>query len=131
MTSPASRGGCDRGAATVWALALASVLLLAGLITLAAVEQGLARQRAATAADLAAIAGAQALADPCGRAQASAEANGAVLTGCRVEPTVGEVAADVFVDVQMAPPALVVRLLDLLGRSAHPISATARAGPPD
>jgi len=72
------------------------VLVLAGVMACCALgsvwlqsgRAGLARQRAETAADLAALAGAQAVArgdpSPCSAAGAAASANGAVLAGCSV-----------------------------------------------
>ncbi len=112
------------GAAVVWALALVSVLLLVGLASAAATAQVIARQRAATVADIAALAGAQASGDPCAAAEESAQANGMQLAECTVE------GMDVVVDVASTPPAVVTRLLGLLGRVAMPVRESARAGPP-
>lgn len=122
------RASADRGAATLWAAALMAVLLLVGLGCLAIAQQALTRQRAATAADLAAIAGAQAIEDPCARAQAYAERNGAELVECRA--TVLADGPEVDVTVRMPAPQLVVHLFDLLGRDARPVVVRAHAGPP-
>lgn len=114
----------ERGAAIVWALALVWVLLLVGFAAAGVTAQTIARQRAATAADIAALAGAQGLGDPCVFAERSARANGMALASCTIE------GSDVTVEVTAPPPAVVGRLLAVLGRDAPPVSATARAGPP-
>ena len=110
MRSPTSASADEGGAAVVWSLALVSLLLTVGLVTMALAAQVLARQRAATAADVAALVAAQALDDPCGSAGASAAANGPSLTAC------GQDGLDVVVEVTMPAPAVVARLLTLLGR---------------
>ena len=114
----------ERGAAIVWALALVSVLLLVGLAAAGVMAQAVARQRVATAADIAAVAGAQALDDPCACAERSARANGMELSACTID------GPDIIVDVTTPLPGVVGRLLAFLGRDAPPVSATARAGPP-
>lgn len=75
----------DRGSASIWVLALASLLLVvAGVVT----DRGLAvlaRHRVESAADLAALAAAGRIGlggDPCAAAAATAAANGAVLRSC-------------------------------------------------
>ena len=80
----------ERGSATVWVLALAAVL---GLVAMAAVLVGVAlvgRHRAASAADLVALAAAgRAVSgdpDACSAASDVARANAAELTGCSVGP---------------------------------------------
>jgi secretion/DNA translocation related TadE-like protein len=89
----------------VVALVLVAVLVT---VTLAGVTVGallVGQRRAAAAADLAALAAAQAVrpwpgqagGDPCGVAGALARANGARLTGCRVRGT--EVGVEVAVTV--------------------------------
>jgi secretion/DNA translocation related TadE-like protein len=110
----------ERGSATVWVLILSAVLVT---IATAAVLLGMgvvARHRAATAADLAALAGASRAVvgdpDPCAMAAEIAAANGAGLTGCELEP--GSIVA---VEVRVALP---------LGRlGTHDARARARAGP--
>lgn len=85
-----SRRGTDQGAGTVLVLGVVAVLvtvLFGALAVLSAVEAG---HRAASAADLAALAGAASLAAEspteraCDRAAAVAAANGAVLVDCVV-----------------------------------------------
>jgi secretion/DNA translocation related TadE-like protein len=108
----------------VWTLALVQVLLLVALAI--AVIGGIAvtRQRVATVADLAALAGAQALADVCSAASAVATGNGMAVASCRTEED------DVLVEVDGPVPAAVARVLALLGHSAPTVRQAARAGPP-
>lgn len=115
----------DRGAAIVWALALVSVILLAGLLGGAVAEESVVRQRTATAADLSVLAAAQAVGDACAAAAATAAANGVSLATCTFD------GADAVVEVRRPPPALVSRLLALLGHRPVDVTATARAGPPE
>ncbi|MCZ2858315.1 Rv3654c family TadE-like protein [Blastococcus sp. VKM Ac-2987] len=110
----------ERGSATVWVLALSAVLaLLASAAVLVGVA-AVARHRAGGAADLAALAaaGRAVLGDPaaCTAAADVAAANGAELTGCRVE-------AGGIVEVAVVVP---VRLGRLGLSAAH---GRARAGP--
>lgn len=114
----------EAGAATVWALALLHLILLAALVSSGAGGLALTRQRAATVADIAALAGAQAVADPCGAAHAAASANGMELPECRWDGT------DLVVTVRANPPAVVGRLAVFLGRDPAPVTASARAGAP-
>lgn len=116
----------DRGAAVVWSLALVSILGLVALVGGAVGGVVTARQHVAAAADLAALAAAQAPDDPCGHAGAVAQANDVTIDGCRV------VGTDVVVEVHGEPPPIVSRLLSFLGAGATPtIRVSARAGPPD
>ncbi|EIV95341.1 Rv3654c family TadE-like protein [Frankia sp. QA3] len=115
----ATGGGRDAGSATVWLLAVLFALLsLAGLAFTVTVI-GAARQRAAGAADLAALAaaalppvGEQSV---CARAREISAANGARLLDCRIAADAVEVAVSVHL------PAVVGVLTDL---TVH-----ARAGP--
>lgn len=121
----------DAGSASLWALSLAMVLwvCVAGVV-LAGVAVT-ARHRAATAADLAALAGASVVAriqsggDPSGRASACAAADGiamandAIVTSCRVTGQVVDVTTAVHI------PAL--SAFGELGFDS--VSARARAGP--
>ena len=91
----------DEGSGTVLVVGLvAAVLVLVAGLGLVATGY-LARSRAQTAADMAALAAAdavaappgvrvgreaQAAADPCGRARETAARNAAVLTGCNLQP---------------------------------------------
>ena len=115
------RGDC--GAATVWTLALLSVVLLAGLVSSTVAVHVVARQRISTVADIAALAAAQSVGDPCESAARAAAANDAALATCTTD------GVDVVVTVTRPPPELVQRVLRLLGATASDLSATARAGP--
>ncbi|MEZ5096294.1 MAG: hypothetical protein R2731_09310 [Nocardioides sp.] len=78
-----SRG--ERGAASLLAMALAGLLVLLTLGGAAVIGVVHAHRAAQSAADLAALAGARALADGgagCARAAAVASANGALVTHC-------------------------------------------------
>jgi secretion/DNA translocation related TadE-like protein len=92
------RGG-DRGSATVWALLSVTVLCVVFGAVLALGQVTAARQRAATAADLAALAAAdRALAGPaaaCDAAARVAEAQGARLVRCHVGGEVADLTAEV------------------------------------
>ena len=104
----------ERGAATVLAMALASVLMLLGLAA-AWVGAVVADHRAAqAAADLAALAGAQAVQvgkSPCLAVEQVARANAAQVTRCSV------VGTDVCVSVQTKAPALLGRTPTFIGRA--------------
>lgn len=111
----------DRGSGTIWVACVAMIMtsLMTGVAVIG-VAQG-ARHRAAAAADLASLAGAQvALLDPdaaCGEASTVAAANGATLNTCSLDGEI--VVVSVVVEVQ-------------LGRwGVGSTSATARAGPAD
>lgn len=112
------RGRDEGGSATLLVLAMAGVLLLVGAALGVVVAMVRAHRTAQSAADLAALAGAQALqrgGDPCGRAAEIATADGARLSGCSSRGSV------VTVQVTVAGP-------HWLGQSAD-LSAEARAGP--
>ena len=117
---PGSGGAGQRGAATVLAVAMAGLLMLVGAAAGVVGAIVVAHRGAQSAADLAALAGAGALADPAGRDPCAAAgevavANGAALTGCVVE------ASDVVVEVTVGGPRWLGQEQDL--------SARARAGP--
>ncbi|MCZ2836239.1 Rv3654c family TadE-like protein [Modestobacter sp. VKM Ac-2985] len=115
---PADHG--ERGSATVWVVALAGLLALLGAATLLVGAAVVARHRATSAADLAALAaaGRAVLGDPaaCTVAQEIAAANSATLDSCQVD-------AGAVVEVHLHVP---VRL-GPLGVLDAP--ARARAGP--
>jgi secretion/DNA translocation related TadE-like protein len=108
----------------VWSLALVNVLLLLGLVAGAVGSLAVTRQRATTVADVAAVAGAQASADPCAEAARIVAANGMATVSCASD------GIDVVIDVSAAAPPVVSRLLGLLGRSVPEVRASARAGAP-
>jgi secretion/DNA translocation related TadE-like protein len=110
--------------AIIWALALAQVILVVGALGTVIALRVEQRMRAGSVADVAALAAAQAAADPCGVAGAVAAGNAARLTGCRSE------GPDVLVTVELAADPVVNRVLALLGQEPQPVTASARAGPP-
>lgn len=108
----------QRGAVTVLAVALLGVLLLVTAAFGVAEAMVSDHRRAQAAADLAALAGAQAIQqaeDGCGSAARIAAANGAALADCEVQ------GQDVVVTTRVAGP----RWLGARGD----LSAQARAGP--
>ncbi|MFL6127666.1 MAG: Rv3654c family TadE-like protein [Mycobacteriales bacterium] len=111
----------DRGSATVW---LAGLAALIGLVTLVALVHGsavIARHRAATAADLAALAAAVRTPDgtaaACATAREIAARNGASLTRC--------VPFGDDVEIEVTRPLMLRRL------GSWAATASARAGPVD
>ncbi len=124
MTSgPAERTGrCgDAGSAGVWVLIVVAVVMSATLGVLAWAGAVVARQRAESAADLAALAAAREAGrggDACSAARRVVDASRVRLTACWVAG-----AAEVTVTVETPVPAL----LDGLG--LPPARARARAGP--
>ncbi|MGN6252373.1 MAG: Rv3654c family TadE-like protein [Marmoricola sp.] len=113
----------EAGAATVFALALLALLVVVALACAVAVAALAGHRHAEAAADLAALAAAQALQradDACGAAAQVATANGARLDDCALEGT------DVVVEVHVLLPGVG----RLLGPGAVPaLPARARAGP--
>ncbi len=89
----------DAGTATAIVLGLAAVLLLCGTVTTALGAVAIARQRAASAADLSALAAAATVLQgpevACGRARALAAEVGARLTSCNVDGDRVDVVAQV------------------------------------
>jgi secretion/DNA translocation related TadE-like protein len=79
----------DRGAASVWVLAVALCVVVVALALAAAGTVRVARHQARTAADLGALAGAVRAVEgegpACGRAAEFVAANGGRLVGCRLE----------------------------------------------
>jgi secretion/DNA translocation related TadE-like protein len=112
----AQRG--ERGSATLFAVAVVGLLVLVGAALGVAGAMVHAHRVAQSAADLAALAGAQSLArggDGCAAASTVAGANGATVDSCAVE------GFDVRVQVTVAGPHWLGQHRDL--------SAQARAGP--
>ena len=89
----------DRGAASIFVLAVGLVLVAAGLAGAAVGAARVGRHEARTAADLGALAGAaraiEGSAAACARAAQLITANGARMTSCRVEGLEIVVAAEV------------------------------------
>jgi secretion/DNA translocation related TadE-like protein len=114
----------DSGSATVLTIALSFILLSAGFVGLALVQVHLVATHVQSAADLAALAGAQARDDPCRRAADIAVANGVEISDCTFDGT------DVIVQVRVQAPPMLERMARLTGQAADVITAVARAGPP-
>ncbi len=110
---------CDRGAASLWALAIGLLLVSAGVAGAAVGAARVARHEARVAADFGALAGAMRAVEgsgaACGRAAELVAANGGRLVGCRLD------GFDLVVSAEVA-----VTPLTGLSRRA---SATSRAGP--
>ncbi len=108
----------QRGSATLLVLSMAGVLVTLGAALGVVVTMVAAHRSAQSAADLAALAGARAVAQGrpgCPAAAVSADANGAVLTRCFLY------GVDVEVEVRVAGPRWLGQTADLGARS--------RAGP--
>lgn len=112
----------ERGSATVWAIALCTLLVSVALFGLTLAQAALTRQRVATAADLAALAAAGTWRDQCDRARAVAEANGTALVTCTMST------GGAAVEVSLPAPSLVARLLSWTGHTPEPFIGRARAG---
>jgi secretion/DNA translocation related TadE-like protein len=113
-----SRRRSEAGIATIWGLAIIGILMLLAAVSAGVVSLIGARHQAEAAADLAALAGAQAAIDgedACDAARRIAAANGGALVDCDVE---GEI---VEIRVQVDGPRLLGESWVLTGR--------ARAGP--
>jgi secretion/DNA translocation related TadE-like protein len=120
MSAATRPGRDDTGAASLFAIACLSVLLLVGAALGVVAAVVAAHRTAQSAADLAALAGAAAVGDGldgCAAAARIAGANGARLDGCQVW------GRDVTVDVTVTGP-------EWLGQSGD-LGAQARAGPDD
>ena len=108
----------ERGAATLLAVSFLGVLVLVGAALGVVGAMVVAHRTAQSVADLAALAGAGAIADgvdPCAAASGSAQANGARLEGCTAS------SREVTVTVTVPGPRW-------LGQP-HDLTAQARAGP--
>lgn len=130
MTGPDdTRRSADRGSATLWTIAVALVIMLSTAAVLLIAIAVSARHRAATAADLSALAAASVLASAqvagittssteqaCQAARDIADANGARLSDCQVNGSMVDVVTTVNVPE-----------VGYLGE--HSVSAHARAGP--
>lgn len=110
----------DRGAAAVWSLALTVALVSVALVIAMIGGVAVSRARAATVADLAAVAGARDAS--CDHARAVVESNGMRLAQCSMDQ------GDVVVRVMVAPPATAQRVASALGADLGDIEAQARAG---
>lgn len=114
----------DRGSATVLGAGIVAVVIVLLVVVAGAGHVAAMNLRAAKAADLAALAAADAArglapGEPCAVAASVTEANDARLARCAPAPDQGDV-IDVEVEVTLLP------VLDVLG----PARGIARAGPP-
>ena len=121
----------DAGSASLWAMSLAMVLWVCVAAVVLAGVAVVARHRAATAADLSALAAASVIArsgvstDPdggssaCAAAEALALANDAMVTSCQV---IGQ-------DVEITTRVVIPALGGLGGLGLDAVNARARAGP--
>ena len=114
-----SRWREDRGVATVLGIALAFVVMASGLVILAVVALTVSHQRAAVAADLAALAAA---AHGCDVAEQVARAQGAISVACAHQ------GSDAVVTVALPAPEMLGRLAQWAGREAPVIPSASRAG---
>lgn len=108
----------EAGVATLWGLAIMGILLMLAAVSAGVVSLVGARHQAEAAADLAALAGAQAAVDggePCRAAARIASANAGTLVDCSVDGDIVEVR------VEVDSPRLLGTVWSLTGR--------ARAGP--
>ena len=113
----------DQGSGTVLSLGFMAAIAMAGVLVLAQLQAVMTTHALAGAADLRALAAAQAHGDACARAERVAQAHRVRLVGCRAA---GE---DFIVRVESDLPGLVSALLGLVQVQAMPIQASARAGP--
>lgn len=111
----------DRGSASVYVLAAAAVVLLAGMAAGVVGSAVVARHRAGAAADFGALAAASSAqrgsGSPCAVAERVVRANGARLVGCQIR------GADAIVTAAVSPAAV--------GDGWGQAQVAARAGPMD
>lgn len=115
----ASRLRDDRGVGTVLGMALGVVLLVAGAVVGGLVAITVGHQRAAVAADLAALAAAT---GGCADAERVALAQGALTVACRTD------GIDAVVTVAMPAPEWLARVAEWSGHEAPALPSTSRAG---
>jgi secretion/DNA translocation related TadE-like protein len=116
-------GLADRGSASIWVLACSTVVLLIGVAASLRTSAVLARHRAESAADFAALAAAGRIGlagDGCELARSIAAANGGRLMRCRI--ALGDDARSGTVDVAISLS------VHLPGVGAQRVTASARAG---
>lgn len=118
VTGLTARRRGERGAATAFTAALAGLLVFVGLVAATVMGLFVGERRAASAADLAALAGAQALqegGDACAAAHRSVQANAGRLSVCGVAGG----GVEVRVDLEVTSPLT----------WSWTVSSRARAGP--
>lgn len=112
----------DRGSASAFAVLVIPLLCIAAFGLLAFAQQALVRQQLRTAADLSALAAAQALDDPCQRAQQIADAHRVSLLAC------ASIGGDWTVEVSAPQPPMMRRMATLFGREIPDPTQVATAG---
>lgn len=110
---------------TVVAVALLCVISVFGTLGLGLAQWAVAAARLSSAADIAALAGASALSDPCAHAATAATMNGTSLVSCDVD------GSDVVATIEAPAPPFAMRIAALLGREASVLQRSARAGQQD
>lgn len=119
----------DSGAATLLAVAVMLLTVVAGAVSVGLGELVAARAQASSAADLAALAGAAAIgegpAPACGAARRAAARNDTTLITCDVT------GFDVEVTVRRRAPSIIRAAAHIGGRSAPELTVSARAGQRD
>lgn len=116
----------DTGAGAVLVITVIGVLTCVAVGALAIGQFALDRSRAATAADLGALAAAEkALAgDQCGAAERVVGRNSASVERCAVE------GLDVIIEVSVEAGPFLARVAEFAGRDSPRVHAVSRAGPP-
>ena len=116
----------DRGSATPLVVMVVVLTLAVGSAALAVGNFAVARARASSVADAAALAGAShdLEGDQCAAAAKIVSRSSANLLACRIE------GLDVLVTVVTPAPAILRRLAAAAGESAPDLTVSARAGPP-
>lgn len=109
----------DDGVGTVLGIFMALTILLAGVVICALVAVRVGHQRAAVAADLAAIAAAS---RGCDEADRVARAQGAISVACRID------GLDAVVTVALPAPEMLARVARWSGHEAPALASTSRAG---
>ena len=112
----------DRGSATMVALIIIPALSASAFFMLALAQQALVRQELRTAADLAALAAAQALGANCERAADISHAHGVTLESCAPD------GADWTIHVSLPPAPLMQRFAAMLGQELSDQVQHATAG---
>ena len=112
----------DRGNGTVLSLAFMCAIAMAGFLVLVQIQAVMKTHAVQGAADLTALAAAQADTDPCSQADRVAQANQVRLMDCQ------QVDQDFVVRVASDLPSLMRALLDFVHVQPLPIQASARAG---
>ncbi|HVQ87306.1 MAG TPA: Rv3654c family TadE-like protein [Actinomycetes bacterium] len=107
----------DQGSGTIWVLALSALLLAVGAAAMVIAAGLTAHRRAASAADLTALAAASRMragdAAACSTAARVAAANDALLADCEVGPD------SVLVAVRVDPPSPLIPAMEVLARAGY------------